>query len=1219
MPTVPIEIIHANASAGGRYGLVSGRIDGRLRGGLNLTAEACHGLALGIEPGVTAAAGARGQALFIGAAVDGSLTAQAGAKVMLRLEPNPFETLGLTLEAGAYAFAAAAARLGVYITPEYFAAFIQDQLEALPADLFLIFLEEVRAEVGVWGKIAAAAAIEGHATALLKLDGEDSGFEISGGFSAGWGVGTGWDFYCTAGFANLRRAVKRSCLRIDLELLREIRRQPTPGALGLARAFDFTFPLVVMTAYDLGVIANRKRALLSGEDVAIVVLENFSENLQRFTTETLAECALKWLADEFGKLYITLGGRTFSQADSALLEQRIGDLLEVVDSGEFNLDKLDRLLSAATDIVAVLDDGELTRVGRPLTAFWLASMLGLRSRQLLDAAFADAGIGSSFAGNLSGSVSLDLLPDPPQLLLDEINATLQRQVLSVDVGVAVDYLIAIGVRPMLSRYSPAFSEFRGRLEAAFGLSAGDIAADVMRSIAGVGSLSQLNSYTALKQFIQQELHAARGQLLPLVKQQAAGRGDTVLVDYLDEVVDPCIAVFSSFLFAKLDDLQIANLNPSGAARRQLVDGITAGCGVVVYQVLVRNLIFFDRIVTDFMLDNTRQGFRDLRVLFEEPDHPFMQACRQLLEQNLPGHPDLSGRATAIRTLLLDLASAFEEMYGPAILTPARRSRIHALKRDILLSMGRATGNTGNPSALAALIDHILDCLHIPNLDQARELSTLMLRIQAESFAVMMARVGPALSDFYLAITLQDLAELRQQLSSWIRSLRRTAEDLIAEYAELAAYIRSEITEALEQLERQIGQLRADIQAHLQGDWAGRAKAAVRNRVEVVVTTGLAPGAAREAALNLFAVSEWLIIGPLLDAAATSLAATVTPLLGILDDLVENSSNALQGFLNWWAGVEAKLLKDLEHMLIIPAAEAAEIILDTLIPPYLLRAIEDYLAARAKQKALERERVEQMQLLAQRETARDSALGRYHSHDYQPDLVLHILMPTPEADRVYAASLRISVFAAGLSDEVLADPRSRRVQFRLNARALPEGQAQWSATSAGHIWSWHSLTPQDFATGLNLFEVSWIRGAGSTQVERRTVQFMVDPAMFYPEQDIRITVDADPPGPDVDAESVLIEWFGSAPLELDGWMIRDQARHRYSIPPGVSLVSGQRLRVFTGRNPHEDDITPTAPEKTLHMGRRAAIWNNTGDLCELVHPNGVTAASKAYGNYLRGGV
>jgi len=134
------------------------------------------------------------------------------------------------------------------------------------------------------------------------------------------------------------------------------------------------------------------------------------------------------------------------------------------------------------------------------------------------------------------------------------------------------------------------------------------------------------------------------------------------------------------------------------------------------------------------------------------------------------------------------------------------------------------------------------------------------------------------------------------------------------------------------------------------------------------------------------------------------------------------------------------------------------------------------------------------------------------------------------------------------------------------------------------------------------------------VKRRTVQFVVNSSAFYPDQDFQLSIDANPEGRDVHQENVLIEWNGDTPLKLDGWMLRDLANHRYAFPDGVVLVSGQRLRIFSGGDPTQDSIAPSNAEKVLHMGRRAAIWNNTGDLLDLIDAKGVIVMSKGYGNY-----
>jgi hypothetical protein len=155
-------------------------------------------------------------------------------------------------------------------------------------------------------------------------------------------------------------------------------------------------------------------------------------------------------------------------------------------------------------------------------------------------------------------------------------------------------------------------------------------------------------------------------------------------------------------------------------------------------------------------------------------------------------------------------------------------------------------------------------------------------------------------------------------------------------------------------------------------------------------------------------------------------------------------------------------------------------------------------------------------------------------------------------------------------------------------------------------------------GLNLFEATWVRGTDTTRVERRVAQFMVNRDAFTLDQDFVVSIDANPEGSDVHLENVLMAWHGDRALEFDGWMVRDLANHRYAFPDGVVLAPGQRLRIFTGGDPAQDVTAPAATEKVLHMGRRAAIWNNTGDLLELVDARGVIVWSEGYGDFFRGG-
>jgi len=98
---------------------------------------------------------------------------------------------------------------------------------------------------------------------------------------------------------------------------------------------------------------------------------------------------------------------------------------------------------------------------------------------------------------------------------------------------------------------------------------------------------------------------------------------------------------------------------------------------------------------------------------------------------------------------------------------------------------------------------------------------------------------------------------------------------------------------------------------------------------------------------------------------------------------------------------------------------------------------------------------------------------------------------------------------------------------------------------------------------------------------------------------------DPPGVDWQGEHVVIRNDTAAAVDLGGWRLSDAAGHTYTIPAGSSLAPGHDLRVWTG--PGANNATD------VHMGRRAAIWNNTGDTATLRNASGAQVATYAYGD------
>lgn len=94
---------------------------------------------------------------------------------------------------------------------------------------------------------------------------------------------------------------------------------------------------------------------------------------------------------------------------------------------------------------------------------------------------------------------------------------------------------------------------------------------------------------------------------------------------------------------------------------------------------------------------------------------------------------------------------------------------------------------------------------------------------------------------------------------------------------------------------------------------------------------------------------------------------------------------------------------------------------------------------------------------------------------------------------------------------------------------------------------------------------------------------------------------DPPGPDRDAEHLLLRNLGPATLDLSGWSVEDNATrvHRFRFPAPTRIAAGGELRLFSGRGKERPGV--------LYWGRRQAVWNNTGDVAILRDPDGVERA------------
>lgn len=105
--------------------------------------------------------------------------------------------------------------------------------------------------------------------------------------------------------------------------------------------------------------------------------------------------------------------------------------------------------------------------------------------------------------------------------------------------------------------------------------------------------------------------------------------------------------------------------------------------------------------------------------------------------------------------------------------------------------------------------------------------------------------------------------------------------------------------------------------------------------------------------------------------------------------------------------------------------------------------------------------------------------------------------------------------------------------------------------------------------------------------------------------LRLAIQADPAGRDVQAEHVLLHNEGDSVVDLGGWTLRDAARrpHVYGFAAGRRLAAGATLRLWSGRGKDDAD--------NAYWGRRAAVWNNTGDVAVLCDPEGAERARASW--------
>lgn len=107
--------------------------------------------------------------------------------------------------------------------------------------------------------------------------------------------------------------------------------------------------------------------------------------------------------------------------------------------------------------------------------------------------------------------------------------------------------------------------------------------------------------------------------------------------------------------------------------------------------------------------------------------------------------------------------------------------------------------------------------------------------------------------------------------------------------------------------------------------------------------------------------------------------------------------------------------------------------------------------------------------------------------------------------------------------------------------------------------------------------------------------------------IEVTIWPDAPGDDssnLNGEWVRFTNEGTAPLDLDGWVVADEsASHRYTFR-GLVLPPGGSVTLFSG-------CGVDTPTERYWCNVSSAVWNNSGDTVFLRDPDGNLVIAKTY--------
>jgi hypothetical protein len=858
------------------------------------------------------------------------------------------------------------------------------------------------------------------------------------------------------------------------------------------------------------------------------------------------------------------------------------------------------------------------------TAYWRDSMAvlwtALSAADALERPVGEASASASAVG-LGGTTAPALafaLPPAPAFVLEAYNARLGRNLASVEFPDAIEFLVD-AVADVLDELLPDVGYVLDDLAERFGLTVGEFVGAAATLTFG-GDLSALPAYQKLRALLQDWLDGVLGsELVPALR--SAGASDA----YLSEVAAPSLEALETFVLGKLDEVV-----GSGSAGAAFTDKLSAGCSSLVYGIFIRNGLFLETLLFDYVLDGMEAAFQALaRDVRGDPGHVLTRTIRSTLATLYPGNPAVVNADTeAVSELVATMAEVGVDAFGPAVWSRRRRQRLRELKRDVLLGMGE-DGAFQDEDAAETLLRDLVLCEFVPNQTAMDQLPSLLGEILVAVAEIVFLRGVSAWSTFLLRIT----RPVVEQMDQFVRDVLHAAADLLEaalrELERLGRALADAIAEAeaaaraLADSLRQIKDILRSNSRRRQIKDSLRALGSERTEQAVRALDGdpntVAPGedlavVAAVGGFNLvFSAAE-----PLIDLAFAGAEEVADEVADLIDGAVD-AADALERIVQ--AVVDAALggITDAAAALGISLPselspqDVADAIADALPTSLILSLLDGAIAAseRNDQALADKADAERRKAAAQDAVDRRSEERAALRATGAVRIVIGSPLPLPRDPSeafVYGPEVDVLVRVTGARAAFFQPGRGRHVRLAVNGAELAYGAGDWVETIAGFEYtrplelSAHALKP-----GLNTFEVSVVDGAGT--IQRETVAFVVDPNAPSLRGSIRVDPDLsvfDTVGDDNERtkqEQVAFRWGGRRELPLEGWRVLDRGGKHTYVFGRRSLAPGGVAVLHTGGSPRSDR------GRNLHWGRNRAVWNNrAGDTVMLIDPAGFVRAT-----------